>query len=325
MNSFPNKYLRRYCAKFEPFKSWREITMATTLAFAMTSAHSDECSVRVGEYSGTVKAEWLTKTREMRLLEQFFFKDPNCKVWAVPKGAVVDGASIPQPFWSLIGGPFEGRYRDASVVHDYYCKVRTEPSDLVHEMFYYAMLANGVDSNKAGLMFYLVSWFGPKWQLVPNLSIKKAATPSNPFGIIASSTTIFSPAGQQLGLEEKTAVIAVSGQPTPFIKDMPRPALFVNRLEVGFEATANWLVVNGKDVNQSPVKWSDNFNYLTMKRSKANVFDIGDPKSAASLRLLSYAAPTLPTQQEVDLIAQWITRENPSLSSIRKMPIDLLR
>ncbi|UUZ64073.1 DUF1353 domain-containing protein [Polaromonas sp. P1-6] len=169
----------------------------------MTSAYAEECNVRVGEYSGTVKAEWLMKTREMRLLELFFFKGPDCKVWTVPKGAIVDGASIPQVFWSLIGGPFEGRYHDASVVHDYYCKVRTEPSELVHEMFYYAMLANGVDSDKAALMFYAVTWFGPKWQLVRNLSAQKAATPNNPFGVIASTATVLSPAGPQLGLEEK--------------------------------------------------------------------------------------------------------------------------
>lgn len=325
MDKFPDKYLPRYCAKFGLLKSWRKIAMASTLTLVMASARSDECSVRVGEYSGTVKAEWLTKTREMRLLELFFFKDPNCKVWAVPKGAIVDGASIPQPFWSLIGGPFEGRYRDASVVHDYYCKIRTEPSDLVHEMFYYAMLANGVDSNKAGLMFYAVTWFGPKWQLVRNLSIKKAATASNPFGVIASTATVFSPAGQQLRLEEQRAVVAASGQPSPFITDTPRPSHFVNRVEVGFEANANWLIVGGKHVDQSPVKWKDDFKFLTMKRSKASIFDIGDPKSDESFRLLSYTAPTLPTQQEVDLIAEWIAREKPSLSSIRKTPIDLLR
>ena len=78
----------------------------------------DECLVRVGEFSGRIKAEWLTKTREMRLLEDFAFKGPDCRVWPVPKGAVVDGASIPRVFWSVMGGPFDGPYRDGSVVHD---------------------------------------------------------------------------------------------------------------------------------------------------------------------------------------------------------------
>lgn len=30
-------------------------------------------------------------------------------------------------FWSFIGGPFEGKYRNASVVHDFLCKVQKRP------------------------------------------------------------------------------------------------------------------------------------------------------------------------------------------------------
>lgn len=133
-------------------KSIRNISLTLTLLNSAINAYADECNVRVGEYSGKVKAEWLAKTREMKLLEPFAFKGPDCKVWPVPKGALVDGASIPQAFWSVMGGPFEGRYRDASVVHDYYCKVMSEPWEKVHDMFYDAMLANGVDSNRAALM-----------------------------------------------------------------------------------------------------------------------------------------------------------------------------
>jgi len=60
------------------------------------------------------------------------------------EGETVNGASIPQPLWSLVGSPWTGKYREASVIHDYYCDVRIEPWPAVHRMFYYAMLANGV-------------------------------------------------------------------------------------------------------------------------------------------------------------------------------------
>jgi len=37
----------------------------------------------------------------------------------VPRGFVFDFASIPKIFWSLIGAPATGKYREAAVVHDY--------------------------------------------------------------------------------------------------------------------------------------------------------------------------------------------------------------
>jgi hypothetical protein len=46
-------------------------------------------------------------------------------MWTVQPHKEVDGASIPQAFWSIIGGPFEGFYIKASVVHDHYCEVKT--------------------------------------------------------------------------------------------------------------------------------------------------------------------------------------------------------
>ena len=48
------------------------------------------------------------------------------KTWTAPKGAKVDGASIPQLFWTPIGGPFEGKYRYASVIHDTECDATIE-------------------------------------------------------------------------------------------------------------------------------------------------------------------------------------------------------
>src|SRR5215471_561969 len=100
-----------------------------------------------GRYLGRLVLEPLADGRLMRLVEPFGFLDPEQKRWPVPPGAKVDGASIPQALWSLIGGPFEGKYRDASVVHDYYCDVRTEPWRAVHKVFYNAMRASDVSES----------------------------------------------------------------------------------------------------------------------------------------------------------------------------------
>lgn len=113
----------------------------------------------VGEF---VEAEPRPK---FRLAGEFRFIDPNGLLWSVPAQKEVDGASIPQAFWSFIGGPFSGSYIKASVVHDYYCdtKIRTEHD--THRNFYYGMRAAGVGEWKAKFMYWAVATFGPKWTL----------------------------------------------------------------------------------------------------------------------------------------------------------------
>ena len=99
----------------------------------------------------------------MKLAKAFAFIDAERRWWRVPKGAIVDGASIPKALWSLIGGPFEGKYRNASIVHDWYCDVRTRLWEDVHRMFHEALLTSGVGRLQAQLMYAAVRRFGPRW------------------------------------------------------------------------------------------------------------------------------------------------------------------
>jgi hypothetical protein len=116
-----------------------------------------------GRFTNSVVTEWLPDGRYMQLTQPVEFIGPDEKRWPVPAGTKVDGASIPQFFWSLIGGPFEGQYRDASVVHDFYCQTRIRPCRAVHRVFYEGMLARGVADVRAWLMFKAVDTFGPQW------------------------------------------------------------------------------------------------------------------------------------------------------------------
>jgi hypothetical protein len=79
---------------------------------------------------------------------------------------VVNGASIPSAFWTFIGGPFEGKYRAASVVHDVGCEEMTATWEDVHRMFYEACLCGGVDEQMAKMLYYAVYHFGPRWDVV---------------------------------------------------------------------------------------------------------------------------------------------------------------
>ena len=56
-----------------------------------------------GRFEGEVNATWLDDGK-MRLNEKFAYIDPREKHWLAPAQAIVDGASIPKPFWSVIGG-----------------------------------------------------------------------------------------------------------------------------------------------------------------------------------------------------------------------------
>lgn len=116
-----------------------------------------------GGFTGPIETEWLPDGRNMRLLRHVTYIDPQGKAWTAPRGHVVDGASIPRFFWRLIGGPLEGPYRNASVIHDYYCDLKTRPWQDVHRMFYLACRAGGCGGLRASLMYWAVYVFGPRW------------------------------------------------------------------------------------------------------------------------------------------------------------------
>lgn len=117
------------------------------------------------KFLGNVTVQWMDDGRSMKLINEFGYIDPNGKRWNVPKNTVVDGASIPRLFWTIIGGPYEGLYRNASVIHDYYCVVKTESWQNVHLMFYNACITGGTKEIKAKIMYSAVYAGGPRWEI----------------------------------------------------------------------------------------------------------------------------------------------------------------
>lgn len=103
--------------------------------------------------------------QEFVLASDFSFLDPNGLAWNTPKGTAVNGASIPPMFWSLIGGPFSGKYLKASVIHDHYVETKTRTAHDTHRNFYYGMRANDVPVWQAKAMYWAVRTFGEDWRL----------------------------------------------------------------------------------------------------------------------------------------------------------------
>lgn len=123
-----------------------------------------EAAEPYGKFIGDVQTQWLDDGRRMKLLSSLTYLDPQGERWIAPEGSIVDGASIPQFAWSVIGGPFEGKYRKASVIHDVACVEKRRPWELVHETFYQGMRASGVSETTAKIMYAAVYHFGPRWQ-----------------------------------------------------------------------------------------------------------------------------------------------------------------
>jgi len=113
-----------------------------------------------GEFSGEPDAVWLTEDgtpdRRMRILSDFSFTDPDSRVWEARAGSVVDGASIPRALWTVVGSPYTGDYRRASIVHDIACdeaggnKSKRRKAD---RMFFHGCRAGGCSIWEATILY----------------------------------------------------------------------------------------------------------------------------------------------------------------------------
>jgi len=134
----------------------RLVTCLVLIACLTVSAAAE----KLGRFKGELVLKALPDGRAMQLVHPFAYVDSHDVSWPVPSGVQVDGASIPSVFWSLIGAPYTGKYREASVIHDYYCATKSRHWKAVHRVFLDGMLARGVDKIRADLAVYR---FGPRW------------------------------------------------------------------------------------------------------------------------------------------------------------------
>jgi Protein of unknown function (DUF1353) len=131
-----------------------------------------------GRFIGDVVAKWQPNGRDMELTEAFTYVDGRGNQWAVPKVTVVDGASIPRALWSVVGSPFTGKYRKASVIHDYFCGSMSRPWQDVHQIFFQASLTEGNTLVHARLMYGTVYAWGPRWEMVDGKPVRTSRSGS---------------------------------------------------------------------------------------------------------------------------------------------------
>jgi endonuclease I len=179
------------------------------------AASLTEAAEEFGAYEGLPpEVALLDEGRTVKLLKPLTYVAESGEHWPVEAGVVVDGASIPRALWSLIGGPFEGRYRNASIIHDRFCDLRSRSWEATHRMFHDAMRCSGVPLLKAKMMFYGVYRFGPRWTVAQEaigavLSFeKRAPTDADAPSLLEDARTIYA---ENPSLEEIEALADARG------------------------------------------------------------------------------------------------------------------
>ena len=111
-------------------------------------------------FSGLPETRWELGGRLMTLLQPLSYTDKNGREWKVPTGAELNGATIPRALWSIVGSPYVGLYRRASIVHDFYVgeggndDVSYRERRKADKMFFRACRTDGV-KRKAAIVLYL--------------------------------------------------------------------------------------------------------------------------------------------------------------------------
>ena len=141
-----------------------KLPLRALLVFVFMSWIAEGSAQQTVQFKGDLVLKALPDGRNMELVQAFSYVDQAGVAWSVPAGVKVDGASIPSAFWSLIGAPFTGKYREASVIHDYYCQTKSRHWKAVHKVFFDDMLARGVDTAQAKHIYLADYRFGPRWE-----------------------------------------------------------------------------------------------------------------------------------------------------------------
>lgn len=224
--------------------------------------------------------------RRFSLLHEFTYLDQSGRRWEAPTGLITDGASIPMPFWSVSGGPFEGLYREAAVVHDAGCCAQMQPWEDVHHMFYNAMRCSGVEESKAKTLFLAVWSFGPRWTHL-NTSMPaecKIAQPSGTPQALRLWKTLLRP-------EIATGVFNEIRQRTltvPEARAVARPFF-----------------------TQKPMTDADALQFVGKLKRQGEI----TPAEQQAIAL-SVTQSELISDEDVKQAEQWIAKENPSLEMI---------
>ena len=120
-----------------------------------------------GGFEGRVVVEWLDDAfvPSVRTVEDFGFRQTKGKFWKVARGQVFNGKGMPPLFSDMVGSPYEGSFRKASMVYESATQRMTEKWDEAQRMFFEASVAEGVAPQDAKVMYLLLALQGSRWEV----------------------------------------------------------------------------------------------------------------------------------------------------------------
>lgn len=152
-------------------------TFVNTARQVMMCRNKKKKVKRKGCFLALPATDWVDENgnphpRKMILLRNVCYVDSKGRVWHIPmrkpdgKPQVVDGSSIPRLVWWIIGSPFVGLHRYASVVHDVGCEKQEQWADwkTIHWLYWDAHIAVGAWKVTAFVRWLAVRLFGPRWK-----------------------------------------------------------------------------------------------------------------------------------------------------------------
>ncbi|MBZ9772615.1 DUF1353 domain-containing protein [Mesorhizobium sp. CO1-1-8] len=145
-------------------------------------------------------------TGHCELGADFGFIDPKGVGWQAAKGLITDGASIPPWAQPIVGKPFDESFVQAAIIHDHYCDRHVRSWRQTHRVFYDALRASAVGSEKAGIMYFAILVGGPKW-----IKLVKGKPCGVGLGCINQVGASLQLPGTGLSVDENGGLIAVRG------------------------------------------------------------------------------------------------------------------
>ncbi len=148
------------------------VLFAICLLISQTLVAQSDASSQRGTFSGELILKALDDGRSMQVVKDFSYTDWQGHTLTATAGFVSDGATIPRAVWTIVGGPWDGPYRKAAVVHDVGCENHKYTWRDTDRLFFEAMLDSGVTRPLALTMYYGVLVGGPRWDVVATTSAK---------------------------------------------------------------------------------------------------------------------------------------------------------
>lgn len=111
----------------------------------------------------TISCRFIPGSNTLELLEPLIYDCPRTRQrFVVPVGTQSDGASIPKLAWSIIGHPFDPRWRKEAVLHDWFYRLEYKivSRKMADQLFYDGLRTKGLSYTKAQSMYLAVRSFG---------------------------------------------------------------------------------------------------------------------------------------------------------------------